>query len=342
MDPILLDAAQQAFVALLQRSDHIVLTGHEHPDGDCLGAQVGLFHLLSALGKDVRILLPDAPLRTLDFLALHTPIGIFDPATGLGPCDVLMLVDCAELGRLGELRHAVGGSGATIAVLDHHIGSDQADGEYCFVDPTAAASGELVHRLYGIFERTPEPAAAEALFVALVADTGWFRYSNTDARVLEIAADLVRRGADASAIYDRLNRRNDPESVAILAQGVGRSRLLAEGRIGMIALDRGLIDRANRSGFDLDLVMEPLRSVGGIEVVAMLKELGPDRVKVSLRATGDIDVQRIARTFGGGGHRKASGATLGLALAEAEHRIAAALQAAVDNAGLARADGGSP
>lgn len=335
-------SAAQEFVALLQRSQSFILTGHEHPDGDCVGAQVGLYHLLRDLGKAVQIVLPDAPLRALDFLRQHTPVTVHDATRELPEAEVVVLLDCAELSRLGDLRSAVEARRPTIAVIDHHVGSDRADGEYCFVDETAAASGELVHRLYRRLDRPIGPAAAEGMFVALVSDTGWFRYSNTNARTLQIASELIEAGADAASIYDRLYRRNDPDSVGVLAEGIARSRLLATGRIGMIRIDRPLLDRAGRIGVDLDLVMEPLRSVLGIEVVCMLKEVLPDRVKASFRASGDIDVQAIARAFGGGGHKKAAGATINASLAAAEPMVETALVRAVDASLAVRGgDGGS-
>lgn len=320
-----LQPAQRDFFELLERSQRFVLTGHEHPDGDCLGSQIGLFHLLRALGKSVRIVLPDAPLRNLEFLGQRTPFQLFDPAQGLPPCEVLVLVDCSGLDRLGAMRSTVLAAKPRIAVVDHHVDSEHGDGEVCFVDSDAAASGEMVHRLYRHFTQPIDAVAAEALFVALVADTGWFKYSNSDARVFAIAADLVACGVDVAGLYDRLYRRNDPDSVAVLAEGIARSRLAAGGRVGLIRLERALVERAGRIGLDLDAVMEPLRSVADLEVVAMFKEIAAERVKVSWRASGDVDVQAIARGFGGGGHRKAAGATVSGALDEVAARVEAAI-----------------
>lgn len=330
------------FFSLIERSERFVLTGHEHPDGDCLGSQVGLYHLLRGMGKSVRVVLPDAPLRNLDFLARHTPIEVFDPQVGLPPTDAVILVDCAELSRLGDLRAPIVAARPSIGVVDHHVDSERGDGDACFVDVDAAASGELVHRLYEHFRQPLTAAAAEGLFVALVADTGWFKYSNTDARVFALASRLLEHGVDVAAIYDQLHRRNDPDSVAVLADGIARSRVASSGRFGLILLERALVDRAGRIGLDLDQVMEPLRSVAGMEVVAMLKEVGVDRVKVSWRASGDVDVQAIARSFGGGGHKKAAGATVTGSLDSVEERVAAVVRRAVDGLAPSRGGGGPP
>ncbi len=324
-----MSTSPEPLLELLTRRQRFLLTGHEHPDGDCLGSQVGLFHLLSALGKDVAIRNPDPPPRSLDFLTRHTPLDVARSDEPLPAADVVVLLDCARFDRLGSLATSIRGLGATIAVVDHHVGSEGGDGDVTFVDPGAPATGALVAALFAAAGVSMSPSAAEGVFVALTADTGWFRYSNTSARVFEIAAELTRAGIDPSRIYDLVNRRNEPDAVAVLAEGVGRSRITQDGMLGVLAIDRGLIDRASRAGLDLDQLMEPLRSVRGIEVVAMLKEIGDRRVKLSLRAQGDVDVQAIAGGFGGGGHVKAAGATLDADLAEAERIVTAAVASAL-------------
>jgi phosphoesterase RecJ-like protein len=329
-----LERPNRPFLEALQSARNILLTGHEHPDGDCLGAQVALFHLLTGMGKEVRILNPDPSPKSFDFLTRHTPFESHEGGPHLPRCDLLVLLDCAEIGRLGRLRIAVERARPRVAVIDHHLGSLQGDGDVAFVDTEAAATGELVHRLFGVLGRPLTRPAAEGVFVSLVSDTGWFRYSNTGARVFEVAAELVRAGVDASRLYDVLNRRNEAESVQLLANAIQRSRISLDGRFGAITLERPVVERGTRIGLDLDLVMEPLRSVGSIEVVAMLKESADGGVKISLRASREVDVQRIARRFGGGGHKKAAGAsvrgTLESVLVEVEAAVQAALQAPVD------------
>ncbi|MBK8976518.1 MAG: bifunctional oligoribonuclease/PAP phosphatase NrnA [Planctomycetes bacterium] len=300
------------FLAVLTRAGSVVLTGHESPDGDCLGSQIGLLCLLRDLGVTARVVLPDPPIATLRFLLDGVEgVEVFDADEGLGPCDLLVLLDCCQLGRLGPLAREVAARRPRIAVIDHHLGADRADGEVCFVDVAAAAAGELVLRLYDVAGRRPSAQAARALLASLGADTGWFRYSNTSPVVFERARRLVEvDGVDASAVYDALHRRQAPGSVSFLARAIGRSRIVANGRIGVLVLDQELMDEAGRLGIDLDLVMEPLRAVEGIEVVAVVKPLADRRVKLSLRSQRDVDVQRIAQALGGGGHRKAAGATV--------------------------------
>jgi phosphoesterase RecJ-like protein len=320
-----------AILDLLTGESRFLLAGHERPDGDCIGAQVALYHLLEALGKQVAIVNPDPPAPVFEFLLEATPIQAYRSAQELPPFDVLVLLDCAHLSRLGRMREAVEGRAGSVLVLDHHVGSEAGDGDLALVDSTAPATGALVRDLYRALDVEMSPAAAEGVFVSLIADTGWFRYSNTTAEVLKLAGELVDSGVDPSSTYDRIHRTNHPDSVAFLADALGRGRFALDDRFGWIALDKEAVDRAGRIGFDLDLVMEPLRSVKGVEVVALIKENGVRNVKVSLRASGDVDVQAIAAGFGGGGHKKAAGFSLSASLNETldavQARVGAALAA---------------
>ncbi|MEQ1634517.1 MAG: DHH family phosphoesterase [Planctomycetota bacterium] len=314
---------------LISKHRSFLLTGHENPDGDCLGAEVALFHLLKALGKQVAIVNPDPIGHPFDFLTKHTPFSHTAAESSLPPFEVAVLLDCCQLSRLGALAPRLRSSGATIAVIDHHVGSDRGDGTVCFVDPKAAATGALVRRLYRAFEVPLSLPAAEGVFLSLVMDTGWFRYSNTDVEVLSMAAELLGIGVEASRLYDLLFRRLHKDTAAMIATCLSRHELRLGGRLAVVALDRSTVEKASAIDFDTDFLIDPLRSLNEVEVVAILKERFDGVVKVSLRAKGDVDVQRIAATFGGGGHKKAAGAAipggLSVAVPALEERVRQAL-----------------
>jgi phosphoesterase RecJ-like protein len=317
---------------LLAATDRVLLTGHENPDGDCLGAQVALFHLLRALGKSPVIVNPDPIGRGYDFLLRHTPFSHARGDDPLPPFDAVVLLDCAQLSRVGALGQRLRLSGVPIGVIDHHVGSENGDGNVSFVDATAAATGALVRRLFREFGVPLVPAAAEGVFLSLVSDTGWFRYSNADAEVFAITSELVAAGVDVSLVFDSLYRRNHPDSIELLAAALQRSRLLLGGRLALVSLDRTWMERAANADFDTDAVLDPLRSIAGVEVVALLKERFDGGVKASLRARNAVDVQAIVAPFGGGGHKKAAGASLRMALGAAETAIEAAVQQALQGA----------
>jgi phosphoesterase RecJ-like protein len=209
------------------------------------------------------------------------------------------------------------------------VGSENGDGSVVYVDAQAAATGALVRRLFAELGVPLTAPAAEGVFVSLVSDTGWFRYSNADAEVFAMASELVAAGVDGSRIYDALFRRSHPDSVSVLADALRRSRLLLGGKLALVSLDKWMMERSTRIDFDTDAVLDPLRSIDGIEVVAMLKERFDGGVKCSMRARADVDVQAIVAQFGGGGHKKAAGATLSMTLAEAEAAVESAVQQAL-------------
>jgi phosphoesterase RecJ-like protein len=314
---------------LLRQQQRFLLTGHENPDGDCIGAQTALFHLLTALGKTVHIVNPDPVGPSFDFLQAHTPFGHVRGDEPLPDFDVAILLDCAQLSRVGALGKRIAAAGKTIAVIDHHVGSENGDGSVAYVDAQAAATGALVRRLFAELGVPLTAPAAEGVFVSLVSDTGWFKYSNADAEVFAMASELVAAGVDGSRIYDALYRRNHPDSVSVLADALRRSRLLLGGKLALVTLDKWMMERSTRIDFDTDAVLDPLRSIDGIEVVAMLKERFDGAVKCSMRARADVDVQAIVAQFGGGGHKKAAGVTLSMTLAEAEAAIESAVQQAL-------------
>jgi len=314
---------------VIRSNQSFLLTGHENPDGDCVGAQVALSQLLQGMGKTVHIVNPDPLVSSFDFLTEHTTFLCARAGDPIPDFDVAVLLDCSQLSRVGALGKAIGESGKTIAVIDHHVGSENGDGSVFYVDVTAAATGALVRRLHRELGVDLTLPAAEGVFLSLVSDTGWFRYSNADAEVFAMASELVDRGVDASRIYDTINRRNHPDSPYVLSDALQNSRLLFDGQLARLSLDKAMVERCSKADFDTDIIMEPLRSIEGVEVVALLKERFDGNVKCSLRARGDIDVQEIVRQFGGGGHKKAAGATMMMRLAEAERAIESAVQLAL-------------
>jgi phosphoesterase RecJ-like protein len=237
-----------------------------------------------------------------------------------------VLVDCHELKRLGPLASAAMKLETRRLVIDHHIGADQGDGHVTIVDVQAPATGALVYDLTRKMGAPLSPAAAEGLFLALVTDTGWFRYSNTDDQALAIAADLIACGVQAGELYDRLHRQKPPESITLLSQALARVRLEAGGQIALVPLDRDYMALVERTSFDTDEVLDPVRSVQGVELVAMFKATPRGSVKLSLRSRSRHGVDGVARELGGGGHRLAAGAEIRGPLSEVVETVLAKLR----------------
>ena len=313
-------------IGLIQERERFLISGHVNPDGDCLGTQVALYHFLRGLGKEAEILNSHAPESSLDFLTKHTPFGVHRAGQALPEHDVHFLTDCSTLDRLGSIgTEAKKLEGKVRVVVDHHVGSDRGDGDLLLWDVEAPSAGAVVYDLYRKFGAPLSAAAAEGVFVSLVSDTGWFKYSNTSDDALAIAADLVALGLQPHLIFNAMYRRNKPESVQLLSEGLARCRYEHDGRVAVLPLDRAFMKRMEQHDFSSDELLDPPRSVEGVDVVLMLKELDRSKVKISLRASDRVNVDGVARSFGGGGHHKAAGAELDGSLEQCTERVLAEL-----------------
>jgi len=299
--------AQERALEILREGRRFLLVGHERPDGDCVGSQVALAHVLRSMGKDVVIVNPDRPSHIYDFLFEGAPYRRWEGGE-LPPHDVCVLLDINELSRCGSLAEPIAAAESRKIVVDHHPPGGEAWWDAAFMDVTASATGLLIWRIARLFECPLDALAAKALFAALVTDTGWFRYSNTDAETMAAATELVAAGVVPNELYSLIYQRNPaghPEAVAGI---VGRMEYFCDGRLAVV--DHPLPTRGGPSLDDSDPVLDLLRSVGLVEVVLYVRELEGGFCKLSARSKRDFDVNTLARRFGGGGHSKASGATI--------------------------------
>jgi phosphoesterase RecJ-like protein len=332
LSPEKLTAARQLAQAIKPRM-RICLTTHVNADGDGLGSEVALVHLFRALGADPVIVNPTPTPPRYEFLFEGIP-GTDRSAEAVKEirrADLVFVVDIADLGRLGMLQEAVRERGVPVACIDHHVSAGTLPDGPRFVDPTASATGELVVEFAEANGWEIPPLAARALYVAVLTDTGGFRFSNTRPRTLRVAADLLECGVDPEEIYLQVYA-NAPE---------GRARLLAEALqtlvverdsgLAWITIPPGSLERHQVSADDLDGVVEYARSVEGVRLALLFRELAQGRIKVSLRSVGAVDVADFARQFGGGGHRKAAGLSLEGPLAEVQSRVLEAARAYLSN-----------
>jgi phosphoesterase RecJ-like protein len=316
-------AAAAALAAAIRPGQRVCLTTHVNPDGDGIGSMVAMVHLLRALGADPVIVSPTPIPPRYHFLldglkgVDRTPEAIKE----IRRADLLFVVDIADLGRLGMLNEAVRDRGVPVACVDHHVSAGTLPPGPRYVDPQASATGELIAELAEANDWAITPPVAQALYVAILTDTGGFRFSNTRPRVLRVAADLLECGVDPERIYLQVYA-NAPE---------GRQRLLAEAlqtlvvehQVGLswITIPPGSMERHNVSADDLDGVVEYARSVEGVRMALLFREIAQGRVKVSLRSVGEVDVADFAKQFGGGGHRKAAGLSLEGPLADVQAAV---------------------
>jgi phosphoesterase RecJ-like protein len=316
-----LQAARLRALSLLREGERFVLTGHVRPDGDCIGSQAALARILESLGKQVWILNPDPVQEQFDYLTENIRYGVYRGGD-LPAHDVVALLDFSELSRTGPLADPLAAAPSKKLVIDHHVFEGEPWWDEAYVDCTASATGLLVHRIGKELGIELDALGAAGVFTSMVTDTGWFKYSNTDAETLRVAGELVELGVKPHELYSAIYQRNGREQPRGVGRALTQLEYFAEGRLAVVALSSAHSGEAELA--DGDEVLDILRAVGRVEVVLLLREQSEGAVRVSARSKHDFDVQRLMAGFGGGGHVKASGATLPAPLKDAKAKLVAA------------------
>ena len=296
-------------VAALREHDRFVVTTHENPDGDALGSLLATTLALRAAGKDAEMyLFGDLPLpdeyRFMELADLRR--GGAPDLTGR----VLVAVDCANESRLGRDPEKLLGTAELVVNIDHHHDNTRF-GEVNLIVPNASSTGEILRDVYRELGVELTPEIAEALYIAVVTDTGRFQYSNTSPKSLRLAAELVEAGADVHRVFQGIYENVAVAKLKLLARALERAEVLEGGRVIVSHLEREDFARAGAEEPFSEGIIDFLRAVEGAEIAALIRQPptlnGPGR-RVSLRTTDEgVDVSAIARKSGGGGHRQAAG-----------------------------------
>ncbi len=318
--------ALDRILATIRTNERFILTTHVNPDGDAVGSELALYYHLNDLGKEVCILnaspLPDL-YRFLDPEGARVREYGEQDARTLEEADVLFLLDLSNLDRLGALGRTLGRKGPFRICIDHH----PPQGSSCdlaWVDDQAAATGELLYTLFKRGERRISRAIAEALYVALLTDTGCFRYANVTARTHRIAAELIETGIDHHGIYRRVYASNSWNQSLLFARTIGDMQRACNDRVAWMRVTREMFEETGAGEKDTDGLAEFPRSIGEVQIAILFIEQAPDRIRVRFRSRDDTAVDGLARELGGGGHRNASAALLeGTGLDEAVRRVLA-------------------
>ena len=326
------DAASDmgAVVAALREHRRFVVTSHDNPDGDALGSLLATHLALESLGKDsVMVLGGPAALPAEYGFLLFEAHGLLRKAPPDTPDRVLVAVDCAQESRIVEQR-LVEEARLTIDIDHHH--DNTRFGDVNLVVDDASSTAEVLADVFAELGVTTTPEIAEALYTAVVTDTGRFQYSNTTPKALRLAAELVERGADVTKVFVEVYESTPFPKLKLLARALERATELAGGRIVVSELRRADFEDAGAEEPYSEGIIDHLRSVDGAELVALVREL-PDGAgaarKGSLRSHPEgVDVSAIARIFGGGGHKRAAGFSTDLTMDEITRRIVDAFVAA--------------
>jgi phosphoesterase RecJ-like protein len=309
--------------AVLTRGRRVALTTHVNADGDGVGSEVALWHLLTARRLEAVIANPTPIPERFGFLVPRGADRSERAAREIESADVVVVLDISDTSRLGDLARAIRHSHA-VACIDHHVSGGSLPSGPRLVAPEAAATAELVFDFASALEWPLSPDAARALYVGILTDTGAFRFANTSPRVLRVAGALLERGVDPESIYESVYASAPEGRIRLMTEVLGTLVVERERGLAWVTVPPDALQRHAATADDLDGIVEFPRSIAGIRLALLFRQLANGRVKVSFRSLGDVDVAELAHRFGGGGHRKAAGASLEGTLAGAQATVLAA------------------
>jgi len=309
----------QKVIEAIKRHKRFLVTAHVNPEGDSLCSQLAMKEMLGMMGKTAVIVNHDRVPEHYKFLPKADEIS-----TDLKKkveFDAVLILDCPTLKRIGGVKDLIP-KGKPIINIDHHISSEKF-GDVNWVDPNASSTGEMVYRLFKEMEIPLTREVALCLYIAILTDTGNFNYDNTSRMTHDIAGELLGYGLDPAMVSESVYERRTMEDIRFLGLVLSTLKLNRAGDVAYLEMTREMVketgaDIAKSEGF-----INYARSIGGVKIAIVFKEdmKDPNKINISFRSKGDVDVNGIAAYFGGGGHTKASGCTLTGSLAEVEQRV---------------------
>ncbi|WP_170292080.1 DHH family phosphoesterase [Heliobacterium mobile] len=325
MNPV--DLQQQQILQMLSQASKVLLIVHKVPDGDCLGSVSAMLTRLRGQGLQAIAYCDDPVPDSYRFLPAMDQVFQASTIPEFTP-ELVIVIDCADEGRIGDGSRFLQGQ-APVINIDHHVGNSQF-GHINWVDSQAAACGEMIYRLCTTASWHITDDMATAIYTSLMTDTGSFQYANTTPQTLRLAADLREMGARTDEIREKVFESRPRAFVNLLAQILPTLEVSDDGRVASLTVTREAMVQAGASEGDCDGLINYPRFLAGVQVALLFKEAGEEIFRVGFRSKGNIDVYAIARQFGGGGHRKASGCTLSGTLAEVKQQVLGAVRSSLE------------
>jgi phosphoesterase RecJ-like protein len=309
-------------VSVLKGKGSVAILSHIRPEGDTLGSALGCHLTLKDLGKEVATFNPDPVPKNLRALPGAAEVIRADRLPR--PFDCYLVVDATDPGRVGGLLNGLP-AGSPVINIDHHI-SNTRFGTYNWVDPEAAAAGEMIYHLITEMNVPLSREVATNLYVAILTDTGSFHFANTTPRALRVAAALIDAGVVPHEVARLLFDQREVEELRLLGTLLTTLQLSSDGKLAWIEVPGEVLGQDGAGRYALEDLINYPRSIKGVEVALLLREESGKGVRVSLRSTEMVDVAAVARVFQGGGHKKAAGCTVVGSLSEVRERIFAEIR----------------
>ena len=312
----------RAVLEAIEHGSRFLVAAHARPDGDAVGSILACGMMLEQLGKDVDMVSRDrVPLL---YRGLPCIEAIRQTEHVDGEYDAVILLECDGIERSG-IR---GLEGRFTVNIDHHF-SGKTFADVNWIENDACAVAAMVYELAMLAGVRITPQMATCLYTAVLTDTGSFCYAGTDARAFEIAAELVRHGADPATIAQQTYFANPTSKMCLL--GAALSRLYRDGRLAWMSVTQEDMSRTSAAEEDCEGLVNYAIGISGVDVAVFLRELSNHRVRLSLRSKGNINVASIAERFGGGGHCHASGCTVDGPLPVATESILSSLRECIQD-----------
>lgn len=307
--------SKQGIIATIRKHRSFLISSHVNPEGDSLGSALALQGLLRKLGKKAYVVMDGEIPPVYRFLPGASGVLAKAPKG----CEAAFIVDCPVLRRIGRVEGFISKE-KPLGVIDHHV-SNERFGTVNWVDPNAAAVGEMIFSLFKALRVKISREDAVNLYVSVVGDTGSFRYSNTTPKIHRLVASLIALGVDPSDVTHKLYESYSFDSRRLLAATLETLKIDRNGKIAWLKVTRKMLFRHHSSAEETEGFVDFARSIKGVEAAVFFREEKEGGVKISFRSKGKVDVNRIARRFGGGGHRAASGCFIRASLSRAEAMV---------------------
>jgi phosphoesterase RecJ-like protein len=304
-----LDTIKECF----QNWDTFILTTHASPDGDGVGSEIALYHFLRQQGKTVHILNPTPITKEFQFMDPENVIQKFevdDHMDLVDNADAFIILDIGSYTRLKEFGEFIQSSSGKTVCIDHHPQTKHSF-DYKIIEADAAATGMIIYELVKYIDsELMNFEIAQALYCAIMTDTGSFRFNNTTPHTHAIAKELLEYGVKPYHVYRNVYESYSLERMKLLGKIIDRLELTADRRIAYFPVTLDMQEEVGAEPHDVEGFSDFIRSIGDIEVAVMFHEMAPDQTRINFRSKGRVIINEVAKKFNGGGHKFAAGAII--------------------------------
>lgn len=309
---------------IIQAHQNFIITTHVNPDGDGIGAASALLELLLMMKKEAKIIIDGKLPKKFSFLNFHKLIETYDEKNDYSKTEIVIILDTNRKQRIGRVQSLIKRE-VKVICIDHHV-PHEVFTTYNAIDPNACSSGSLVYTLFKEFGYDLNVQAAEGIYASVMCDTGRFSNSTTSRNAHHIADECIKLGVDPDVMYSRLYEQVTIKQFKVFSRALQRMEIHLDNSVVVqqFRLEDCLaigMQPSDLEQFDMEYIHEFSKLIEDVECVVLLQEFPENRVRVSMRSKSDLNVEKIMRNFGGGGHPKAAGALCQGSLSDIKNKL---------------------